>query len=142
MSLDPTHTGTEILMRVHEGMKVYDAENHHIGKVRRVQMSGGNDPEDADRQAREAIDNTRAATAEPDTTPVYEDTLVGEVAQSFSPRADLPDELRELLQREGFVQIDSAGFFTADRYATPNQIADVAEDGVMLKVTDDRLITE
>jgi hypothetical protein len=161
MSLDPTHTGTDILMRVQEGMKVYDAENHHVGKVRRVQMSGGNDPADADRQAREAIGDTRAATAgtgaavagsgatpaepgamsaEPGAAPIYEDTLLGGVAEAFSPGDDLPEELRARLLREGFVQIDSTGIFKADRFATPEQIADVADEGVMLNVTDDQLM--
>jgi hypothetical protein len=154
MSLDPTHTGTDILMRVQEGMKVYDAENHHVGKVRRVQMSGGNDPADAGRQAREAISNTRAATAgsgatpaepgamsaEPGAAPIYEDTLLGGVAQAFDPGDDLPEVLRARLLREGFVQIDSAGIFKADRFATPAQIADVADEGVMLNVTDDQLM--
>jgi hypothetical protein len=49
-------------------------------------------------------------------------------------------KLRARLQQEGFIRLDAAGFFAADRYITPDQIAHVVGDEVLLRVTRDALI--
>jgi hypothetical protein len=129
---DPTIEDNSLLMMVREGMRVLDSSGAAIGKVRSVQM-GGNDPEDAERQAREAgpidRDDTFSAASTlsdlPDTLFRFNDGLAGEV------RLDL--------QRKGFIQIDSAGFFAADRYAAADQIASVEGDDVVLSVPGDAL---
>jgi hypothetical protein len=53
---------------------------------------------------------------------------------------DLPSEIQERLARDGFVQID-CGFFTPYRFAAPEHIADLDDDGLRLSVTGDLLIT-
>jgi hypothetical protein len=40
---------------------------------------------------------------------------------------------RQHLLRHGFIRIDSTGLFAADRYVTPDQIADVSVDHVTLR---------
>jgi hypothetical protein len=53
---------------------------------------------------------------------------------------DLPGELQYRLAREGFVQI-SRGWFAADAYAMPDQIAELNDEHLRLNVTNDQLIT-
>jgi hypothetical protein len=52
----------------------------------------------------------------------------------------VPETLRERLLRQGFLRIDSTGLFAADRYVMPDQIADVSEGRITLRVTHDELI--
>ena len=56
------------------------------------------------------------------------------------PDDDLPREARDRLLRRGYIRIDSAGLFAADRYADAEQIAGVGDDGVRLSVPGDALI--
>jgi len=53
---------------------------------------------------------------------------------------NLPPETQTRLARHGYVQID-CGFFARDRVATPDQIAELTDDGVRLHVTGDSLMT-
>jgi hypothetical protein len=52
----------------------------------------------------------------------------------------VPETLRERLLRQGFLRIDSTSLFAADRYVMPDQIVDVSEGRVTLRVTRDELI--
>ena len=47
---------------------------------------------------------------------------------------------RQRLLLQGFVRIDANGLFAADRYVTPEQIASVSADGLMLNVSKDELV--
>ncbi len=115
------------LRNVQSGMKVFDSNHDEIGKVEFVQF-GDDDPETPEMEARSVSDFGDG-----------ENTLVDAVARAF--RTDsLPDELRQRLLHQGFVRIDSNGLFAADRYITPQQIASVADDELMLNVTRDELI--
>jgi hypothetical protein len=119
---------TDVLRRVHEGMKVVDASRKEIGRVDWVQY--GNDaPETRDVEAR-----STEGTEEP-----LADTLVDNLVDAFRVD-DLPEEIRQRLLMQGFVRIDAAGIFAADRYVLPEQIAGVADDELMLNVEKSELV--
>ena len=114
------------LESVTEGMKVFDSENHRIGKVDYVKLV-----------------ETDPATGQPLTADIEE-------------HDDQPDSLdreprRGLLDRrssgshpaasahEGFVRMDADGIFSADRYILPEQISSVAGDRIVLNVSKSEL---
>lgn len=115
------------LAQVHEGMKVYDRLNNEIGKVDRVQISDDNP----------ATEEVEAAT--PGTLHERDRGLIDNIAAVFSPD-ELPEEIRERLLQQGFVRIDSAGLFAADRYVLPDQILSVTDDAVTLNVSREELL--
>lgn len=120
---------TGSLRGIREGMKVYDNQRNKIGEVEVVKF-GDDDPSTPEPEAVDInpMDRDR------------HDTLLDNIAEAFRSD-DLPEEVREKLLRQGFVRIDADGLFAADRYVTADQIASVTEDGVMLKVTKDELLT-
>lgn len=120
-------TGTSLRF-IEEGMKVFDRERHEIGKVEYVQF-GDDDPETPEVEA-----------AAPNTLRDRDDSLIDNIAEVFAPADEVPEELREKLLHQGFVRLDAAGLFASDRYITPEQIASVSDDGLMLNVTKDQLI--
>ena len=113
---------------VEEGMTVFDRERHEIGTVDYIQF-GDDDPETIETEA-----------AAPNRLDQGERTLVDAIAEAFSVGDDIPDEIRARLLQQGFVRIEANGLFAADRYVTPEQIASVSGDGVMLNVTQDELV--
>ncbi len=115
------------LRSIEEGMKVYDRERHEIGKVEYVRF-GDDDPATPEVEA-----------ASPNTLDDSPRTLVDAIADAFGDD-DLPEEIREKLLMQGFVRIDANGLFAADRYVTPEQIASVSGEGLMLNVTKDELV--
>jgi len=115
---------------VEEGMKVFDRERHEIGKVEYVQF-GDDDPATPEVEA-----------AAPNTLDDRRDTLLDSLAQAFSANDDLPEEIRQKLLQQGFVRIDAAGLFAADRYVTPEQIASVSDAGLTLNVSKDELVKD
>jgi hypothetical protein len=131
---DPTlEANNSLLNTIREGMKVRDSTGDRIGTVRRVQM-GGNDPVDAQEQAREAGPTDR----DQDT---YGTGLIGNLAEAVVGYPDtMPSEVHQDLEIKGFIQIDSAGLFSPDRYATADQIAGVEGDDVVLNVAADALV--
>lgn len=133
--MTPTSDERTPLMGITEGMSVHDSDGDRIGKVRNVRM-GGNDPVDAGRQANES----GVGTTDPDVGD-YATTLIDDVATTFtSDDNDLPEEEREQLLNKGYIQIDSSGFFTADRFATADQIARIEGNDVHLNVDQDDLV--
>lgn len=119
-------TGTS-LRNIEAGMKVFDSNHDEIGKVEFVQF-GDDDPETPELEAR-GLSNMDDG----------ENTLLDAIARAFTTD-EIPEELRERLLHQGFVRIDSNGLFEADRYITPQQIASVSGDELMLNVTRDELI--
>jgi hypothetical protein len=115
------------LRSIAEGMKVFDRERHEIGKVEYVQFGDDN----------QATPEVEAAA--PNTLDDRRNTLVGAIADAFGDD-DLPEEIRQRLLLQGFVRIDANGLFAADRYVTPEQIASVSADGLMLNVSKDELV--
>lgn len=133
--MTPTSDERTPLMGITEGMSVHDSDGDRIGKVRNVRM-GGNDPVDAGRQANES----GVGTTDPDAGD-YATTLIDDVATTFtSDDNDLPEEEREQLLNKGYIQIDSSGFFTADRFATADQIARIEGNDVHLNIDQDDLV--
>ena len=118
---------TTTLRFVEAGMKVFDRERHEIGKVEWVQF-GDDDPETPEVEANG-----------PSEVVQRNDSLIANIAEAFRPD-DLPEEVRQRLLHQGFVRIDAAGLFAADRYVTPEQIDSVTGDGLMLNVTKDELV--
>ena len=115
------------LAQVHEGMKVYDRMHNEIGTVDYVQMSDDNP----------ATEEVEAAT--PGNLRERDDSLIDNIAEAFKPD-ELPEEVRERLLQEGFIRIDSAGLFAADRYVAADQIMSVSGDELTLKVSKDELV--
>jgi hypothetical protein len=170
---DPMATGMGLLAQVREGMAVRDAGGERIGTVREVHLGSGGDPDDARRQAREAIAEVHEAMREPDRPLGVGDIeavgvggLSGDGGRPIGPLTgdaaadpDLPgrrvvegtlgaqlpddeiaDEGRDRMLRQGYIRIDSAGLFAADRYATADQIARVDDQDVQLGVPRDALM--
>ena len=120
----------QILNHVREGMTVYDLDGKEIGKVEAVYLGSVSEVKDERGQG--------PATAHDPYEP-GEGTLIENVAEAFTSDK-LPDELRERLLREGFIRMDSAGLFAADRYVLPEHIMSVADDQVRLNVRREALI--
>jgi hypothetical protein len=118
---------TNLLEKIHKGMKVLDQEAHEIGTVDFVKF-GEEDPDKP---------GVEAAGVDPldDTQPSLAVTLM----DVFRPD-EIPDELRDRLIREGFVRMEAPGLFHADRYVLPEQIQAVNEDEVRLNVSKSELI--
>jgi hypothetical protein len=118
-----------VLTQIREGMDVYNYDEERIGKVERVFFGSVSEGE--------AATGTGAATADP--VGAGDRTWLTALADVFD-NDDIPNELREQLQRKGFIRIDSSGLFSSDRYATPDQIAAVHQDRVILRTDKEGLI--
>jgi hypothetical protein len=119
-----------IIRRIREGMKVYDNQKERIGKVDELHFGAASPTQSAQ--------GTGPATTTPADSP-GENSFARMIADVFNP-GEIPDVLAEKLLRTGYIRIDSAGLFAADRYIMPNQIASVSDEGVYLKVARDELI--
>lgn len=116
-----------VLRSVHEGMKVFDASHKEIGRVDWVQFGNDNpSTEDAEARATEGMEKR-------------EDSLIDNVVDAFRVD-DLPEPVRQRLLMQGFIRIDAAGLFAADRYVLPEQIGSVSGDELMLTVDKDALM--
>ena len=127
---NPPPTGPRVLERVREGMAVYDVVGDRLGTVERVYLGEAGEAE--------ARSGTGPATLSPPAAGGRPGPL-DEVARLFSPDT-LPGTLRARLLYHGFVRVDAAGLFGADRYVTPDQIAGVTANEVRLRVTREQLI--
>jgi hypothetical protein len=116
-----------MLIQVKEHMLVYDSAGKKIGAVKTVQL-GDEDLE------RPGVETSTAQTNE-----VVGNELIQDLAKAFELRDEVPDELRERLERYGYIRVDT-GFLASDRYASADQIANVTADRVDLNVTKDELI--
>jgi uncharacterized protein YrrD len=110
-----------MLSKVEEGMKVYDNEGSEVGTVEFVHFA----------------ESSGMSGAGPAATPSQpeESGLMDILAKVFGSD-ELPEELRERLLMHGFIKMDSAKLFGADRYIMFDQISSIEEDGVHLKVAD------
>jgi hypothetical protein len=112
---------THMLNKIEEGMKVYDNKGGEIGTVEFIHFS-------------EANGGDHPIAASPSEEPT-EPGLMDVVRKMFGAD-NLPRELRERLLMRGFIRMDSAGLFGADRYVMFDQIAKVDARGVYLGVAD------
>lgn len=118
------------LTQVREGMDVYDQANNKVGTVSQVYMGNSDEMGIAPGEG----PATAGSTGDDD------DSFLEDLAEVFVSGNDLPEAFRGRLLREGYIQIDAAGIFTGDRFATPDQIAEVRGDRVALSVPSDDLI--
>lgn len=114
---------------LHKGMKVYDSTDARIGTVEDFKFTD----EDPATPGAETVD-VNPIERQPD------NDLVHAIARAFSPDDNLSDELKDRLIRKGFVRIDGEGLFAADRYITPDQIASVRDDRLVLTVAKSELM--
>jgi hypothetical protein len=114
---------------IREGMTVYDREDDKIGSVERLYFGSGS-----------TVDQDEYnMSVEPGRADLPGNALVDAIANVFDP-TDIPQEMQERLLQSGFIRIDGAGLFAADRYVMPDQIASVSDEAVYLKVTKDELL--
>lgn len=127
-NLDSNLQSDSILNQVREGMDVYTSDDKHIGEVEAIYFGAVSEQQDTFGTGSVTEDDPR----------MQRRSWVEELANVF--RTDeVPDEMRERLQRQGFIRIDAAGLFSSDRYAMPDQIAAVRGDRVILAADRDRL---
>jgi hypothetical protein len=119
-----------IFTQIYDGMLVYDQEGKKIGTVKRVYLGA----------VTEAADERGLGPATTSAPRTSESSLLEDFAKAISPTEPLPEELRQRLLRQGFIQIDCTGIFTSDRYALSDQIAQVSDARVTLGVTRDALL--
>lgn len=124
-----------ILMKIHEGAKVYDREQNEIGQVDDVFLGSAND---------DTIDSaeTTAAGSYPagtDTQSITPNFAMGG-ARNLSDNEPVTSVKNRLL-REGYVHIET-GILSRDRVVLPEQIAKVEDRKLTLKVTKDQLLKD
>lgn len=133
-NLDPMDSAmrNSVFAQIHEGMEIYDRNDNHIGKVDFVYFGAS---------SKEQLDSGTgpAEPGEADTLDMRDNSLVDMLAEAFRPD-EVPEVFRERLLLSGFIRMDAAGIFAADRYVTPDQIAAVSGDRVQLSVDRDDLI--
>lgn len=123
----------EVLTQVHEGMKVYDHDGKHIGKVDEVYLGGVSGGVDE----RGGYAGPATGSAPMHETPAL---IVGASVPEINTSDNIPDQLRNRMYREGFIRIDEAGLFAGHRYAVRDQVESVEGDKVHLRVPHDQLI--
>jgi hypothetical protein len=121
---------SRILLQVYEGMPVRDQIGDKIGTVGYVYLG---ELIEAD----EEFGQGQLTSSTPDGSEV---SLIEDFARAIVLTERVSDPVRERLLCHGFIRISSTGLFTGDRYVMPAQIASVADDGVMLCVSRDKLI--
>jgi hypothetical protein len=121
-----------ILSQVREGMDVYDVRDNRIGSVEFVHFGAAN-------ETQQELGTGPAAAAPADDPNMRRDTIIDNIVEAWDPN-ELPEELREKLLFSGFIRIDTAGLFAADRYIVPEQIVNVADDNVYLSVEREQLV--
>jgi sporulation protein YlmC with PRC-barrel domain len=128
-----------ILAQIKIGMHIVDSDGHKIGKVRNVHLGGKNKNQGESSRSTQVAGGgaTTAGSGEGyavhlTNVDTYKDAVDGD---------ELFDKtLRERLKESGFVQVDMAGLFSADRFIIPEQIASVSKKEIKLSVTKDHLI--
>src|SRR5262245_5554836 len=122
--------GNRLLTQIYEGMTVYDRAGHKLGTVAHVYLG----------EVSDEVDQRGGGPVTAPSSGSGESSLIEDVATAIFPSPQVPETLRQRLLRHGFLRIDSTGFFATDRYVMPDQVADVSEDRVTLRVTRDELI--
>jgi hypothetical protein len=126
--------------QVAPGMEVYDRLGKKVGKVDGL-FSGAEDwqPDAA------GVKAVPVQVATPQAVPVVEPVVVRpankvpEFDEVLEPDDEMPRELRERLEHDGFIRID-AGFLKHHRYALRGQIDRIEVDHVVLNVTAQELL--
>ena len=120
-----------ILEHVHEGTKVFDANNRELGTVDRVFLG---------EQDAHAPTTVQSATLIPSPN-LAPDFPIGVLQRVFG-QDELPETLRNRLLQHGFVHVNVPGLLRPNRYVLPDQITQVTNEGIVLKATKEELIKE
>jgi len=113
---------SSLLAQVKEGMAVFNSANERIGTVEAVYLGAASEIE-------QPFDVGPAT----DDSPKLPGTRVQRMlAEIFDP-SEVPEEIAERLRYSGYLRIDPAQPFAADRYVMPEQIASVTDQGVFLR---------
>lgn len=114
----------DMLRGIRKGMRVLSSDGVEVGTVEFVHSAEGAGP-----------GGTAAASLpdQPDRTGLLET-----IAEAFRPDT-VPEELRERLLMHGFIRIDSAGLFAADRFVMLKDVASVKDEAVRLRLNRDEL---
>ncbi len=133
-----------ILVKIHDGMKVFDRDGKEVGKADGVYMGEVNEQVNERGQGAATAGNaTGSATdAMPARIPAPTNQSFTGAAIAPASRFDLgglPDVEKSRLLRLGFIRI-AGGLFRGTHFALPDQIANVEGNRVNLKVTRDELI--
>lgn len=119
---------TDVLSRIHSGMRIIDSSGEEIGTVETVHMPEGD------------LSNPEPETLTAGPNPgQYGSTLTASLARVFTTDR-VPEVLQKRLLREGFVRVDVSGLLAADRYVLPEQIETVDGGAVHLKASREELI--
>jgi hypothetical protein len=116
------------LERIREGMDVYDRDGDKIGTVNDVYFGAGTGRE---------MPGQEPPTV-PDQTMRTGDSLIDRAASVFGAR-DVPEVVQTRLMQKGYFRLDG-GILSGDRYVTPDQIAEVRGDDVILRIGADEVI--
>ena len=121
-----------ILTLIREGMSIYDVREDRIGEVDFVHFGAAS-------ETQQEHGTGPATPSRADSPRMREDSIIDNIAEAFAPN-EIPDQLEDKLLLSGYIRMDADGFFAADRFITPEQIARVADDRVYLSVNRDQLI--
>jgi len=121
-----------ILTQIHEGMPVYDVRDNHIGRVAFVHFGAAS-------ETQQELGVGPATLTPADNPNMRQDSIIDNIAEAFDPN-EVPGELQEKLLTNGYIRLDTAGFFASDRFITPDQIAGIKDDTVQLSVHRDQLV--
>lgn len=116
----------EELKTIREEMDVLDRSGEKVGTVEKIQFG--------------TEDFTRPG-AESATAPAHNETrtLVDDFAEAIAPPETVAEEVRERMERFGFIKIDR-GLLRGDRYVMLNQVARIDGDEVLLTIGEDDLV--
>lgn len=116
-----------MLTNVREDMSVFDRTGDKIGTVKSVHFGDEN-------LEQPGVETTTAQTPE-----VRGNDLVQDFRQAISFEDRFPPEIRERMQRYGYIEIDT-GILGSDHYVRSDQIAQVDDDRVELNAALDDLL--
>jgi hypothetical protein len=122
------------LLRVKEGMKVFDSDNNEVGKVDFIRFGEVSD---------EALDRGRGPAGTSDETLGEEEGILEDFAFGG---AGTPEEIKEAelirarMLRSGYIRINASGLFASDRYVLPENIASIDDESIKLNIHKDKLL--
>jgi hypothetical protein len=117
-------TSPEPIAQVSSGMRVIDADGEEVGTVDTVKMG---DPNAVTVQA----------------PPTGGGGMLSAMASAVpADEPDVPADAAARLMRAGYVKVDGVGLLTGAIYVTADQVADVTDDVVQLRVRPSDLVPE
>jgi hypothetical protein len=134
-----------ILLKVHEGMRVVDREEQDLGTVDQVYLGSVSETSQARGEGPADITSADAPGSRDSAAGIFgmgeQEPIVIDFAfgGGVSPSETSETEVRDLLLRHGFIRLNARGLFASDRYIMPDMINSVSEDRVKLTLSKDEL---